>query len=181
MQVTIDNRDTIAHIDTYQVFTGESFEEYELEYLREIHEDSTLDYDSFEWSYDHDAIVKELAIQSIDIIENELRHSDIDVIESIELDESFSPRFYNYTTDGYKMNVTCNAPRLHEYMVKHYDAILEIAKSHRAYESDITDDDRVYATVVHIINNVLEEESYTLEMFEHVHEIYSNNTEIEKK
>lgn len=181
MQVKIDNRDTIAHIDTYSVFTGESFEEYELEYLREIYEDSTLDYDSFEWTYNHEAIVKELAIQSIGIIENELRHSDIDVIESIELEESFSPRFYNYTTDGYRMTVTHNALRLHEYMAKHYSAILEIAKGYQAYESDITDDDRIYATIVHIINNVLEEESYMLEMFEHVHEIYSNNTKIEKR
>lgn len=177
MTIEIDNRDTQnVHIDTYGYFTSESYDECELENLREDYGD--VDYDDFEWEYNHENIVKDLADSSIEVIEQAMKYTEYaEIITAIELVRSFSPRYYNYTTDGYKMNVTYNATKLHEYMSSHYDEIVKIASD---YSTEINDNDRIYATIVHILDNCISSDDYNMAMCENVHEIYSENTTITK-
>ena len=179
MKITIDNRDTEnIHIDTYGMLTGDSFIEYEIEYLSE-RDNKSYDYDDFDWSFDHKNIVKQFAIESIGIIENAIASTDYEkIITSIELEKSFSPKYYNYTTDGYKMVVEYDEKALERYTEDNHGAILEIAKKYRAYESDITKNDIVYAGIVHIIQNCITSDDYNMDMWEHELEIYSNNVEI---
>lgn len=37
-----------------------------------------------------------------------------------------------------------------------------------------------YATIVHIFNNCIDSDDYNITMYEYVHEVYSENTTIEK-
>lgn len=95
MKLRINNLDLGYTIDTYGMFTGESVEEYEAEYYRDIH---GIDTDLVEFDYDHAEVVQALASESVDILENELKG---DIVKSITLEKSTSPQFYNYTTDSY--------------------------------------------------------------------------------
>ena len=66
MKITLNNLDLEhVHIDTYQMLTGESAEEYERESMKE---DGREDWETVEIEYDHSAVVKALALASINII-----------------------------------------------------------------------------------------------------------------
>ena len=115
----IDNRDTLATIDTYQMFTGESAEEYERENMRE---NGREDYDTADIDYDMPAIVKALARVSLGYTLEKVREylNCKDVTATII--ETGSPKFYNYTTDHYVYTPMLPDGILAEYYADNIDA-----------------------------------------------------------
>ena len=182
MTITIDNRDTEnITIDTYQMFTGDSFVESEIESMIYQTGDQSLDYDSFEWKFDHPAIVESLAAHSVGIIEDAIRFTEYaDIIKCIALEKTASPQWYNYTTDSYKMTVDYDAVNLAQYLDKNRAAIVEIAKACQAYELDITDNDMQYAAIVHILQNCITADDYNMAMWDIEGEVYANNCKVTK-
>jgi hypothetical protein len=175
--ITINNTDTEnIHIDTYGMLTGDSHEESTIEYESE-QTGRELTYDDFDWTYDHAGIVKDLAHESIDILLQAIAHTDYaKIITGITYVSSTSPGYYNYKTDSYMMNIQYDIVQLDKYVTENYAAIYEICKKYHAYECDITEDDRLYAAIVHILDNCIDSESYNYAMWETEYQAYSENT-----
>ena len=189
MTININNLDTdMVHIDTYQMLTGDNFTDYELETLQEQYPECT--YDDFEWTYDHENIVKDLAMASIDILSNAI---DNDIIKSIEYVSSTSPRFYNYTSDSYIMAVTVDEKELNEYIQLNFIELRKIlaswttaTKNSEWYVTeytpidDINASDLQHASITHILDNCMTEDNYNMAMWEIEMEAYMENTTITK-
>ena len=59
--------------DTYHLFTTEHFENNEIQYASEVSGQDDLDYDDFDWEYDHSTIVREISETIADVIVERLR------------------------------------------------------------------------------------------------------------
>lgn len=180
----IDNRDTLAHIDTYGILTGESWQECEIDYMREELKNDALDYDSFNWEYNHAGIVRDFAGVSLNyVIEMMREYTGIkDITATIKSSES--PKFYNYTTDSYCFELQVS-DELAAFMAAHYvahkDAILARLENYS---------DRAnwqHATLCDIIDRAITKDAsglesdiddYNMTLWESEHETYSNNTTI---
>lgn len=111
--------------DTYQMFTGDSWCESEIEHFNSGEMSlgmfgdqyavldgaiGRLEWDHFEWVYDHAAIVRELAESLGQWMWTTL--TDMGLSCSIEVKDTWSPQFYNFTSDGFEIEVTCDPAEL---------------------------------------------------------------------
>ncbi len=112
--------------DTYQTVNGDSFVESELEYLNEGNEGYSilgkalgdlierhpirLDYDHFNWTYNHSKIVADFAHELACWMQETL--TEIGLSCSIEVRDTWSPAYYNFTSDGFEVEVTCDPQEL---------------------------------------------------------------------
>lgn len=121
--------------DTYQTVNGDSWLEMELYNLNEVLRDpgfhgggisdyfKGLDYldgtdfefewGDFNWDYDHRAILRDFAQVLVDWIAATLEQAGLE-LEDYRLVGSWSPQFYNFTSDGFEMEVTCDPAKLRE-------------------------------------------------------------------
>lgn len=179
MQITLDNRDTEnVHIDTYQMLTGESSEEYERENMRE---DGREDWDTVDITYNHDEIVKDFAMASINYLSHELTTEKPQIVESIEYVSHGLPKFYNYTTDHYVAIYTVNTVELHKYIAANYDAIYSKAKNYDAsiVDGEVSKENLAHAGLCHYIDATISQDDYNMAMWETETEIYYNNATID--
>lgn len=179
-KITIDNRDTEnIHIDTYQVLTGESATDQELENINEEERKENtpeLTYDDFDWTYDHEQIVKDFAQCSIQIITDAIAHTPhADIIKDITLEKTSSPKFYNYTTDGYTAAYTVDTKALNLYIYANAVEVYKIAKSYDN-ESQPSLENSHHAAICHILNNCITADDYNGAMWEKETEVYYENT-----
>lgn len=182
-QLLIDNRDTLATIDTYQMFTGESTDELQMYNLREDYgEDVT--YDDFDWSYDHKAIVAALADVSLEYTLEKVReYLDCKDVTATIVD-SHSPNFYNYTTDSY-----IYAPELPDgVLAKYYADNIDACNTRLVgYDCNSVKENWQHAAWCEIVDraitnsNTAEEydlDDYKYHMWEHETEVYYENTTV---
>lgn len=178
MKITIDNRDLEhVHIDTYQMLTGESAEEYERENMRE---DGREDWDTVDIEYNHDAIVKALAHESITIVTQETAHDKI--IEKIDYISHGSPKYYNYTTDWYIADYEVDIVALHKYITSNYDEVLKKAQSYDAvinygngHITGMSKEILAHAGLCHYIDNAITADDYNMAIWEKESECYYEN------
>lgn len=180
----IDNRDTLAHIDTYQMLTGESWQESEIDYQREQLNNAALDYDSFNWEYDHTAIVQDFARHSLNYVIDMMReYTGIKDIHA-ELKASESPKFYNYTSDSYTFELQVSN-ELAAFMAAHYVAHKDAINDRLEKYSDRAN--WQHATVCDIIDRAITKDAsglecdiddYNMTLWELEWEVYSNNTTV---
>lgn len=179
MTITLDNRDTIATIDTYQMFTGDSTDEMMRENMRE---DRREDYETVDIDYNMPAIIEALAHESIYYLSHELTTEKPQVVESITYVSHGSPKFYNFTTDYYIADYVVNIVELHNYIAANYDAVLEKCMGYaRVYSiADITTEDKAHAGLCHYIDSVIEKDDYNSEIWEKEAEVYYENMTIKE-
>ncbi len=173
-EIELNNQDTKYTIDTYVYFTGDRFEESELDYM----DGGSLTYDDYEWIYDHKNIVNGLAKESIEYLKDLFCLYDGSgqaIIKSIDLISSGSPQYYNYTTDYYIMNVKYDDQLLDEYIKKNSAAFVAYKK-----DSIIPDEDPLYK-ITFYIDQFYKDDDYINTIYEKEYEIYSNNVTITKK
>lgn len=178
MKVTIDNRDLEdVHIDTYTMLNGESAEGREREYMRE---EGREDWDTVDIEYDHEAIVDKFAHASIEKVWQEVRFEKPQVIESITFVSCGSPKYYNYTTDYYIADYEVNTPKLQEYIVEHYDAVREKAKTYddSIVEGDVSTENLAHAGLCHYIDSIISKDDYNMAMWEAESDVYYQNMKI---
>lgn len=167
------------HIDTYSVFTSDSTYDYLIDDYNTEHE-TDLNYDDFDWTYDKENVVRELAKSSIELV---LKNTKGAVIENITYVNSSSPSFYNFTTDSYTMEIEYNEMELEKWIAENRESFIAKCKKdctpvdgfipYNEY-SDALEDDRF--KLAHYIDTVYsDEEDYTNDMYEQVNEIYWNN------
>lgn len=185
MKLTINNLDLAFTIDTYGMFNGDSVDESEVDYYTEEYQLTPEEAQQIDFDYDHAGIVEALATASVSILENELAGDA--VVKSISLPvKTRSPQFYNYTTDSYDA----------EYEID-LDALLVYANQNQAefgkhiednwrefvnVPQEITveylqaDDDKFLVAMLDLyLRNVVDVESYEMQMFESESEAYYEN------
>jgi hypothetical protein len=112
--------------DTYQSFNGDSWAEDHLEWIAEagvsevfgdeyahLDSDVPLTWDHFEWEYDHAAIVRALAEELATWMQGRLWDLGLDEID-VKVTDTWSPAYYNFQSDGFTVEVTCDPVRLRE-------------------------------------------------------------------
>lgn len=114
--VTIDTRCTPFTCDTYSMFTGDSFDEMYIDDQREQLNDDSLIYDSFNWDYNFNGIIK-----SIGTIASEFIADSFEFINTAVVKDVYSPKYYNYTTDSVDIEITCDIEKIKNYCLKNND------------------------------------------------------------
>jgi len=201
MKLTIDNRDLNYTIDMYQLFSGESYIESEIEYYNEVN-GANHDYDCFEWHCDMAGARKELALSSINLLHNEFVLHGGGIVKSIELAETNSPKYYNYTTDSYIAEWHIDIKKLKKYILDNFQEFREYTENNwsvlsinwsekkvlktiysgkymTAKEDIFKDDDCIVAMLDFYTQNNYSREDYFMAMFECEYESYCDNYFIE--
>ncbi len=132
MQTTtiLSNLDTEYTIDMYQTFTGDDTDTMLVDDYNEQN-DTDLQYDDFDWTYNTNAVCEGLAHASIDYIYTTLPNNDI--IQSITFDSICRPMYYNYTTDSYNMAITYNPTTLESLPQNIKDIAIERMTKDKGY------------------------------------------------
>ena len=131
--------------DTYQSFNGDSWVESELEYLNtesslserfgsqyaDLDYDIDLDYDHFTWEYDHAGIVRALAEELADWMAETLWGAGLE--STVKVIDSWSPAYYNFTSDGFEVELTCDPAALRA-LTPDFDVDEWGAKHYRSYD-----------------------------------------------
>lgn len=186
--VIINNLDLAYTIDTYGMFNGgEDLEHYEREYYQDEYNLTDEERDSLEFDYNHPAVVRQFAENSVNILHNELVEDD-GIIRSIDLETSTSPRFYNYTTDSYRATWTVDDVKLLEYVREHYDEFHKFASdewsSLEIFNLDddtcIENDDLLVAMIDFYTRNTLEADDYSMQMWERESEVWVNGMRLDE-
>lgn len=181
MKIKIDNRDLEnVHIDTYQMLTGDSAEEMLRDYEQE---NGREDYETVDIDYDHNGVVKDFAMVSIDYLSQQLTTAKPQVVKNITYISHGSPKFYNYTTDYYVADYDVNIVELHNYIAANYDAVIEKVRSYKNVYSytpieDISKYDISHAGVCHYIDSVIERDDYNMALWECENEIYYEHSTV---
>lgn len=190
-----------VNVDTYQCFSGDSWVENELDYLstegipewlaghpaaqRAV---VSLDYDDFDWSYDHRAILWALSEAAAEDLIHAGGINFDHIITDAEVGSVWSPAAYNFATDSFTVTLTLDTEALAEALggMEAYE-VEEWARdrwaSRDGFMSNIPryfDDDTPWATVWAAVAKVLVDAEYdgTMATAEAEHEAYTNNTDI---
>lgn len=97
--------------DTYQLVNGDSWEASEIEYWSE-ETGRDLGYDDFIWTYDHRAIVQSFGETLAFWMKDALIEAGLDSVRDVECIDAWSPQFYNFTSDGFEVRLTCDPAQL---------------------------------------------------------------------
>jgi hypothetical protein len=108
-------------VDTYTTFTGDSWEEMELEHLADTYGDRShnggrgyeeLDWQHYDWTYNHSREVEILAGWCVDAM-NGMVYLDRDATYEVgEVTSTYSPSAYNFATDSFEAEYTLNMSKL---------------------------------------------------------------------
>ena len=188
MKITINNRDLPYTIDTYGMFTGEWCEDSEREHYADKY--NLTDDEAFElgFDYNHKEIVRSLAIESVNLLENNLvNHNETNgIVQGISMPENTrSPQFYNYTTDSYDATWLINEQRLEDYAKKHKNSdgytFQEFLLNTSWGLLDSESEDYIVAMLDFVLPSFYDVEDYEMAMFEHESEAYSENMTLDKE
>ena len=186
MKLVINSQDlgTIGSIDTYGMFTGDSVDESLINLYNEEH-GTDYGYNQFEWSHDHENIVKDLAECSRNWLVDNVVGSVVKEIGHIE--GTFSPREYNFQTDSWEAEWTIDEQALADYIEKNkadYDAwyAQNSWKEHIDWREN--DDPKkqeliILAQLQFYLEHEFDSESYNYYMWEMEFDIYAEHTDME--
>lgn len=176
MKIVIDSRDLGYTIDTYNMFENNA-DEPALEYLQEEYPGIT--WDDIDWEFNHPEYVKGIAADSINILHNEfVTHGD-GTIRSIDLVNTGSPKFHNYTTDYYTATWDIDESKLKTWIDKHNKQFIAYQRE-SSWGAQDPDTENYFVCALDLYTQAtLEPEIYEDQMFEAINETGSNVLEYE--
>ena len=186
MKLRIDSRDLHYTIDTYGMFTGENCEEGEIEYYQSEHGLTDEEAGEIEFDYDHAGVVKHLAEASVNLLWNKfVKHGD-GTVKNIDLDDTKSPQFYNYTTDSYMAVWEVNEDMLKQYIAGRLEEFNLFVTENWDYEYSkaVSESDEETQAVIALdfyTSNEYDREDYESSMFEHESEAWMENMTLDEK
>ena len=181
--ITVNSQDLgeVASIDTYQTYTSDGVEDMLInEYNEEHNTDYT--YDDFNWEYDHETIVSELAEKRSAALE-----SDSPAIQKCVPVASYSPKEYNYQTDSTDFEITYDENIVDEYIMEHDENYTEWYHNNWAGTIEWRDegDDKALLRKIAHLDYYLNKTTYDYDegayyaIAEDAQEIYVNNIKME--
>ena len=176
----VDNRDLNFTIDTYGMFTGESSQEGEEEYYTEEYKLTEDEASQIDFDYDHPQVVKALANASVQLLhEYFVQHGD-GTVTAIEIEDTKSPQFYNYTTDSYSANWTVDEVKLKQYCIDNAPKYTEFVTENWDYEfkkaiDEADEDTQLVIALDFYTRSEYDREDYEMSMFEYESEAWTEN------
>jgi hypothetical protein len=171
--ININNINTFFTVDSYQTFTSDSTDEGMIEYFNDEN-NTDYGYDDFDWIYDMKKIHKGMAVASIDWIKDSFLDK---IILDVTLDTVQSPKYYNYTTDSYNMNVSVNINELREFIFSNIDKY-NTWKDKQSYHIDNDDHEAYLIYYIEMKSNNDITHDYLIIMDEINNELHYENTEM---
>lgn len=186
MKIRINNRDLPYTIDTYGMFNGEWCEDSEREYYADKYNLTEAAQLALGFDYNHSEIVRGLAIESVNLLENNLVGKSGGIVQGIGMPKNTrSPQFYNYTTDSYDATWLINEQRLADYAKKHKNSDGYTFQEYLLNTSwgllDDTSEDYIVAMLDFVLPSFYDVDEYTDYMFERENEIYTENMTLDKE
>ena len=188
-----------VNVDTYQCFTGDSWEESEMDYISENlgdlvghpaagRADVALDWDDFDWKYDHQAILWALSEAAAEDLINAGGIDFDQIITDAEATSVYSPAAYNFATDSFAGWLTLDTEVLAEALEDIDTEALEAWAQKRYASCDgfishiprYFRDEPQWALVWAAVAKVLTDAEYDglMATAEAEHEAYGNNVEV---
>lgn len=162
-------------IDTYQTYNAGDFEYNMVQYYNEQN-GTNLEYDDFEWDYDMDTVVSELAEKRAELLE-----SDNEAISKVVTLATYSPKEYNYQTDSADYEITYDESVVDNYIKEHAEDFRNwYHESGWASTIDWRDEgdkkEKLHkvANLAYYLNKVIDDP--VMELMEYEYDIYENNT-----
>jgi hypothetical protein len=97
--------------DTYGTFRCDSSDDLHLDWCRE-EAGMDLEWDDFDWEYDHRGILWDLAEECKDWLMQTLMEIGLESASNPSVVDVWSPREYNFTSDGFEVEFTCDPEEL---------------------------------------------------------------------
>lgn len=115
MKIIVNSQDLgyAGSIDGYQTFDGTGVDDWIIDSYNEAH-GTDYSYDDFEWDYDNAGIVKDLATERARLLQDE-----VDIIKSVKVVATGSPKYYNYSTDWADFEIDYNSNAVDVYIYQH--------------------------------------------------------------
>lgn len=190
-----------VNVDTYQCFNGDRWEESELAYFSEEGVPSwlvdhpaaqrahpILEWDDFDWNYDHRAILRALSEAAADDLVHDGGLGIPQIIDNVEVHSVYSPAAYNFATDSFTATLTLDTEVLAEVLEGVSTEDLEAWARDRWASCDgfishiprYFDTEHQWATVWAAVARVLADAEYdgTMAVAEAEWEAYSEHTEV---
>lgn len=122
---TDSNMLPVEQPDTYHTYSNEYAVEQFLEYQDENGEPS--DYDDYDWKYDTSAVIRGLGeLGAADVISQ----LGTDILKTVEVTSTYSPREYNFTTDSYRAVWEFDLDKLEAWAAENNFNARDYAKKH---------------------------------------------------
>jgi len=168
------------------MFTGEWCEDSEREHYADKYNLTEAEQFTLGFDYNHSEIVRSLAVESVNLLENNLVGGTNGIVQGISMPENTrSPQFYNYTTDSYDATWLINEQRLLEYAKKHKNAdgytFQEFLLNTSWGLLDSESEDYIVAMLDFVLPSFYDVEYYEMAMFEHESEAYCKNMTPDKE
>ena len=177
--------------DTYQMWNSDHYDDSVLLwYEEEVGE--PVGWDDLTWEHDQAGIVRGLSQRICDYIEEQLMFLGLESVSNVRVVDSWSPRAYNFCSDGFEMEFTCDPAELRslteefdvdEWVSKHYgsrDGFLSFVTSRvqdpefrAVYDGEF----RIESLLVEGLTDSHERE-WELFVSEGYDEVYAENTEV---
>ena len=173
----------VATIDTYCMFDGGDFEDELIEEYSE-RDYKNYGYDDFEWDYDHQSIVSNLAERRSEFLESESPaiHKCVPV-------STGSPREYNFSTDYAMFEIDYDDDLVEKFIKENqedYDRFYRDSGwySHTEWRDD--DDEQKEENIAiskldYYLNKTIDHDTAYYALAEYEQEIYENNTKMTLK
>lgn len=168
MILTIDSRDLAYTVDMYGMFNGEGADEMEGEWYRDEYGIENIEFD-----YDAKSVLQALAEYSVGLLHTEFVGKGI--VRSIDLVDTTSPQFYNFTTDAYTAKWDFHSEHLDDYIAEHMDAWWEFQKENWPSMDYSNTDDEYTAKLDFYTRTEYSAEDYMDSMFEFESEAWLEN------
>lgn len=183
--LTINSQDLgeVATIDTYQTFAGDQADENLISYYNEEH-NTDYNYDDFEWDYDHQSIVSDLAKKRSEFLESESPaiHKCVPV-------STGSPREYNYSTDYAMFEITYDDDLVEKFIKENQEDYNKFYRdsgwySHTEWRDDDDkqkEENMAISKLDYYLNKTIDHDTAYYALAEYEYEIYENNTTMKLK
>lgn len=99
--------------DTYQRWSSDSHDFHILEYYAE-EVGERIEWDDLEWEYNHSETVRKLSEVVADWVAGTMMELGLYSVTSVKVTDSWSPREYNFQSDGFEMEFLCDLDELLE-------------------------------------------------------------------
>lgn len=183
--ITVNSQDLgdAGTIDTYGVFDGNHADDMLINDYNEEH-GTEYNYDDFEWDYNHDQIVKDLAELRAGFLENES-----EAIQKVVTLRTGSPKFYNFSTDYAIYEVTYDENLVGKYVEENKEDYDKWYRDSGWYEHTewMDDEDRrkeeniAISKLDYYLNKTIDSDTAYYALAEREDEVYENNTKMTLK
>jgi len=122
MKITINSKDTLLTVDTYQTFDMSNVDDI----IRDDLSERGIDFDNYnDIEYNSKDYLRNISQASVDYARENYINNDGIILSISDPISVYSPKYYNYTTDSYNATWEISKPKLKAYILGNLDDYIE--------------------------------------------------------